>query len=66
MFDRHLPAGLYENLPRIHLATAVLVAALPLSPVRWVAVVALALAGWLTVQRRRRHRSRRPGRQAGR
>jgi hypothetical protein len=56
MFDRYLSEGLYENLPRLHVAAAVLVALSPLSPVRWVAVASLLLASWLMASRRRRYR----------
>ena len=63
MFDHYLPEGLYENLPAIHVTAAALVALAPLSPVRWVAVVALLLAATLTVRRRQRFRRPRLRRQ---
>ena len=62
MFEVFLPDAVYENLPRIQVAAALAAAVAPLSPVRWVAVVALVLAAGLTWWRRRRFRRSDPPR----
>ena len=57
MFKIHHPASIYERLPLIYLLTAIALAIVPLSPVKWVAVVSLVLAAWVTRERRRTYRS---------
>lgn len=56
MFNIHLPLYLYEQLPRVYLLIAVVVAFLDLSAAKWVAVAALVWASWETWRRRRSYR----------
>jgi len=57
MFNRHLPSTLYENLPGIYLAVAVLLAFVISWPWSLVPVGALIAACWLTVLQRQRYRT---------
>ena len=57
MFNRHLPAFVYENLPRLYLAVAALLL-LADSGWRWLPITCLVAAWYLTMSRRRRSRRR--------
>jgi len=54
----YLPKGLYEKLPLLYLVAAAFLMIMPLSSWRWMAVIALALAG-VTYRRRVAYRSSR-------
>ncbi len=56
MFRLHLPAPIYEHLPKLYLITAAVLALVDLSTLKWVAIVALVSAAGLTLFRRRSYR----------
>lgn len=56
MFNVHLPKPLYEALPWIYLGVAGGLMLVPLSGLKWLGIVPLALAAGVTVSRRRAYR----------
>lgn len=52
----HLPDPIYELLPRFYVVAGAVVAMMPLSPLRWFAVVSWVAAAQVTRHRRRRYR----------
>lgn len=65
MFNQYLPDSLYEKLPMAYLIVAASLVVLPLSGLRWVTIVSLVLAAFLTLHRRSVYRSQK-GRPAAR
>ncbi len=57
MFRFHVPSPIYEHLPKLYLMLAVFLSMVELSPIKWVTVMALVLAAWLTGHRRRAYRA---------
>lgn len=56
MFNTYLSDPIYERLPWIYLVLVAILVALPIAPVKWVAIAALLMATALTLLLRWTHR----------